>query len=121
MYRTPTVGITYVAIASKQNNIKHKSIRVQTECYKNNESQVINRDTQPQTSNKNSNKYLENATETLSSQKLITPKPPLYKKTTENTSYKKHPVNQNRKSNNEKEISATLKSSVAPKNPSKKS
>ena len=28
--RTPTVGITYAAVTSKQNNIKHKSIGVQT-------------------------------------------------------------------------------------------
>ena len=71
-------------------------------------------------SNRNSSKHLDNATETLNSQKPIAPKPPLYKKATESTSNKKHPINQNRKSNSEKQIPATLKSSVVRKNPSKK-
>ena len=70
-------------------------------------------------SNRNSSKHLDNATETLNSQKPIAPKPPLYKKATESTSNKKHPINQNRKSNSEKQIPASLKSSVH-KNPSKK-
>ena len=85
----------YAAVTSKQKNTKCQSVGAQTECFKNSESQVFNREIQLQSSNKNSSKHLEKETETLNSQKSTVPKPSLYKKTIKSTSNEKHPINQN--------------------------
>ena len=66
---TLPVGITFATVTSKEKIRKYQSIGIQRESFKNSESQVINREIQPQTCNKNLSKYLKNETETFYSQK----------------------------------------------------
>ena len=63
--RTPTIGLSYAVAASKPKGKNFKSIGIQTECSNTSDSQYPTKKIQPQTSNKNSKKQTETATEVL--------------------------------------------------------
>ena len=116
--RTPTIGISYAAIASKTNEKNRQSIGTQTEHFNNSNSELPHSKMKPHTSNKNSKNHLEKESEMSTEPKPITPKLPLHKRTTETNSNKKS-INQNRKSNNPKQISKNFTPTASHK-PSKK-
>ena len=98
---------------------KFQSIVIQTECLTNDNSEsLLICETQPQTNKKKKlSKQPKTPTETTSS-KPTTTKLPLHKQTIENTLNKKQ-EKQGRKSNSQKPISNTYKSTVSHKNPTK--
>ena len=87
---TPTIGLSYAAATSTQNQKKYQSIATHTECSNNSNTQSIKSIIQPQTSHKKSSKQQKTAPEASNSAKSKTPKLPMHKQKTETASYKKN-------------------------------